>query len=53
MPLIVSLLVIYIVAIVGIIVMKKIQPENKWYPWWAAFICALFTMYVLKALNLV
>lgn len=47
MPLIVLLLVIYIVAIVGIIVMKKIQPSNKWYPWWAAFICVLVTVFLI------
>lgn len=50
---IVLLLIVYVVAIIGTVVMKKIQPENKWYPWWAAFICVLFTLYVLKALNLV
>ena len=44
------LLVVYVVAIIGTVVMKKIQPSNKWYPWWAAVICLLFTWYVLKIL---
>ena len=50
---IVLLLVVYATAITGTVVMKKIQPGNKWYPWWAVFICVLFTVYILKVLNLV
>lgn len=37
----------WLVAIVAIIIMKKIQPENKVYPIWAVFICILFTLFLI------
>lgn len=37
---------VWIVAIAGICVMRKIQPGNKIYPVWAVIICILLTLFV-------
>lgn len=37
---------VWIVAFVGIRVMKKIQPNDKIYPVWAVIIAILFTAFV-------
>ena len=45
MGVVILLVIFYGIAIVGIAVMKKIQPEDKIYPIWVAFICAAFTCF--------
>lgn len=47
MPILIVLLVIYIIAAAGIVVMKKIQPEDKIYPVWAVFVCIVLTCFVV------
>lgn len=37
---------VWIVAFVGIHIMKKIQPGDKIYPVWAVTICILLTLFV-------
>lgn len=41
------LLIIWIVAIIGIFVMKKIEPYNRFYLIYALIICGLMTIYYL------
>ena len=41
------LLIIWIVAIIGIFVMKKIEPYNRLYLIYALTICGLMTIYYL------
>ncbi len=38
--------IVWIVAIVGICIMKKLQPRDKIYPVWAVMICILLTLFV-------
>lgn len=37
---------VWIVAVVGICIMRKAQPDNKIYPAWAVIICILLTLFV-------
>lgn len=37
---------VWIVAIVGIRIMKKIQPDDKIYSVWAVIVCILLTLFV-------
>lgn len=46
MPVYVLLMIVYFVAIVGIVVMKKIQPDDKIYPVWTVIVCILLTLFV-------
>lgn len=46
MGVVILLVIFYGIAIAGIAVMKKIQPEDKIYPIWVAFICVAFTCFV-------
>lgn len=39
--------IVWIAAILGIICMKKIQPDNVIYPAWAVFVAMAFTAFVL------
>lgn len=41
-----AVVLVWIVALAGILIMKKIQPEDKIYPAWAATICIIFTLFV-------
>lgn len=41
-----AVVLVWIVALTGILIMKKIQPEDKIYPAWAATICIIFTLFV-------
>lgn len=41
------LAIIYLSAAICITLMRKIQPENKFYPVWAVFICVVFTVFLL------
>lgn len=36
----------WVVAVMCVLVMKKIQPENKIYPVWVVFVCILLTTFV-------
>lgn len=38
--------IVYIVAGVGIAIMKKIQPNDRIYPVWVVVVCILFTLFV-------
>lgn len=44
MGVVILLVIFYGIAIAGIAVMKKIQPEDKIYPIWVAFICVAVYM---------
>ena len=46
MGVVILLVIFYGIAIAGIAVMKKIQPEDKIYPILVAFICVAFTCFV-------
>lgn len=46
MPAYVLLIIVYLVAIVGIVVMKKIQPDDRIYPWWVVIVCILITLFI-------
>lgn len=46
MLVIVSIAIVWIAAIAGIFIMKKLQPDNKIYPVWAVMICILFTLFI-------
>lgn len=39
-------LIVWIVAVAGICIMKKIQPDDRIYPVWAVMICILLTLFV-------
>ena len=41
-----SVAFVWVVAIVGIKIMKKIQPEDKIYPFYVLAICILLTLFV-------
>lgn len=41
-----KVLFVWIVAFVGIRIMKKLQPEDKIYPFYAVAICILLTLFV-------
>lgn len=41
---------VYIAGIIGVFVMKKIQPEDKIYPIWVVCVCVLFTFCLLSRL---
>ena len=37
---------VWIIAIIGIFIMKKIQPSDKVYPVWVVIICIILTLFV-------
>ncbi len=37
---------VWIVGVIGVAIMKKLQPENKIYPIWVAIVCILLTAWV-------
>lgn len=39
------LALVYIIGGVGILIMKKLQPEDKIYPVWVAAICVILTCF--------
>ena len=41
------LALVYIIGGVGILIMKKLQPEDKIYPVWVAAICVIITCFVV------
>lgn len=40
------LVLVYLVGSAGIVIMKKLQPEDKIYPVWVAAICVILTCFV-------
>lgn len=38
--------IVWIVAAIGICIMKREQPDNKIYPVWAIMVCILLTLFV-------
>ena len=47
MGVVILLAIFYAVGIAGIVIMRKIEPENKIYPIWVAFICIAFTCFLI------
>lgn len=45
------ILIVWIVAAVGICIMRKIQPNDKIYPVWAVIICILLTFFVVHNIS--
>ena len=41
------LVIVYLVGSAGIVIMKKLQPEDKIYPVWVAAICVILTCFVV------
>ena len=41
------LVLVYLVGSTGIVIMKKLQPEDKIYPVWVAAICVILTCFVV------
>lgn len=42
-----AVIIFYISAIVGIPIMKKIEPDNKVYPVWVGFVVVAFTCFLI------
>lgn len=42
------ILLVWFVGILAVLAMKKIQPNNKIYPLWVAFVCVVFTLFVIS-----
>ena len=42
----IAVVIVWIVALVCILIMKRIQPEDKTYPVWAVAICIILTLFV-------
>lgn len=40
-----ALVIVYMVAFAGVVIMKKIQPDDKIYPVWVVIVCILFTLF--------
>ncbi len=47
------LAVVYIIGIVCIGIMKKIQPDDKIYPAWVVMICVILTSFLVWYVSLV
>lgn len=43
----ICMLIMWMVGIVGIWVMRKIQPEDKIYPIWVVFVCVAIICFVI------
>lgn len=49
---IVALIIVYITAIIGIFVMKKLSPGNKAYPIYVLFVCIACTVTIIAIAHL-
>lgn len=49
---IVALIIVYAAAIIGIFVMKKLQPGNKIYPIYVLFVCIAYTVVIITLAHL-
>ena len=47
MGVIIMLALIYVAGIIGVAIMKKLQPWNNIYPVWVAVVCVVFTLTVI------
>ncbi len=50
-----ALISIYVAAVVGLILMKKIQPDKKayiGYAVWVVFICVVFTIFLIAYVSM-
>ena len=47
MGVVILLVIFYGIAIAGIAVMKKIQPEDKVYSIWVVFVCIVVTCFLV------
>lgn len=45
-------ILVWIVGLKCIPVMKKIEPDNKWYPVYAIVICILYTIWTIVYFSL-
>ena len=44
--------IVYIACAAGIPIMKKIEPDNKWYPVYSLVILTLFTIFIVTYLQI-
>ena len=51
MGVVIPLALVYGTAIVGIVAMRKIQPEDKIYPIWVVFVCLAVTCIVIRHVS--
>lgn len=51
MCVILLVILVWVVAGLGVLIMKKIQPENKLYLWYAIAICVIFTAFVVMHVS--
>lgn len=51
MGIIIAISSVWAVAGIGCYIMKKIQPENKLYLWYAVAICVIFTTFVVMHVS--
>ena len=42
------LLILYAVSLVCCQIMRKLEPDNKWYPIYVSAICAVLTVFLLN-----
>ena len=45
---IIGLLVVYVAAIIGVFIMKKIEPDNWFYPVYATIVCIVLTYFLVR-----
>lgn len=36
--------IVWLIGFIGVCIINRIQPNNRWYPVWAAGVCILFTV---------
>lgn len=41
------IVIMWVIGIIGIAIMKKIEPDNKIYPIWVLFIAMAFTVFAI------
>lgn len=51
MGIIIAVAVVWAAAGIGCYIMKKIQPENKLYLWYAIAVCVIFTAFVVTHVS--
>lgn len=51
MGIIIAVSVVWAAAGIGCCIMKRIQPEDKLYPWYAVVICVIFTAFVVMHVS--
>lgn len=51
MGIIIAVSIVWAAAGIGCYIMKKIQPENKLYLWYAIAVCVIFTAFVVTHVS--